>query len=328
MTNRLGWGGDPRAMWKVWDEFGIQEARMIGYWDPACPVKTDCADVLATAYVRQGKTLVSLASWAANPVTPRLSIDCAALGLDPAKVHLYAPYVAGFQPESLFKPQDPIPVVPGRGWLLVIDHQQRQLPPAVDIEAGLKVLLEDAFAGDALSREWSVSLSNRPGTKLKVADGKLRIEAAANACAFAERTIPPGAGLVVCSIDEATDGGASWGPGMALVWPDGKALRVNLRAEGRMGVDDGRRQILDGMAAPATWTQLVFRLDDKEIRVQASWDGRVWQDLARFPRSEFPGDPLRVRLGKTSPGSKNEDFSTPGPDGACEIRRFRVLAKD
>ena len=34
MTNRLGWSGDPRGLWKVWDEFGIAEARMIGYWDP------------------------------------------------------------------------------------------------------------------------------------------------------------------------------------------------------------------------------------------------------------------------------------------------------
>ena len=34
--------------------------------------------------------------------------------------------------------------------------------------------------------------------------------------------------------------------GLTLVWPDGKVLRVNLRAEGRFGVDDGRRQILEG----------------------------------------------------------------------------------
>ena len=56
--------GDPRPIWKVWDEFGIQDARMIGYWDPACPVTDRRNDVLATAYVKPGKTLVSLASWA------------------------------------------------------------------------------------------------------------------------------------------------------------------------------------------------------------------------------------------------------------------------
>ena len=64
MTDRLGWGGNPQPIWKVWDNFGIQDARMIGYWDPACPVKTGRKDVLATAYVKQGKTLVAVASWA------------------------------------------------------------------------------------------------------------------------------------------------------------------------------------------------------------------------------------------------------------------------
>ena len=41
---------------------------MIGYWDQACPVRTGRKDVLATAYVKPGKTLVALASWAAEPV--------------------------------------------------------------------------------------------------------------------------------------------------------------------------------------------------------------------------------------------------------------------
>ena len=28
-------------MWKAWDDFGIAEARMVGYWEPDCPVHTD-----------------------------------------------------------------------------------------------------------------------------------------------------------------------------------------------------------------------------------------------------------------------------------------------
>jgi len=51
------------AMWKFWDEFGIQKAKMIGYWDPKCPVKTDQPGVLATVYKKQGKSLISLAHW-------------------------------------------------------------------------------------------------------------------------------------------------------------------------------------------------------------------------------------------------------------------------
>ncbi len=117
------------------------------------------------------------------------------------------------------------------------------------------------------------------------------------------------------------------GPGLTLVWPSGTVLRVNLRAEGRFGVDDGRRQILDGVNLPNAWTQVAIQLDDKEVVVQASQEQQAWQELARFPRSEFPGDPVSVRLGKMSPGSKNEDFSTLGPAGACAVKDFRVFGR-
>lgn len=126
---------------------------------------------------------------------------------------------------------------------------------------------------------------------------------------------------------QRTDGGTSWGPGLTLVWRDGKVLRVNLRAEGRFGVDDGRRQILEGTNLPNTWTQLAIQLEDKDVVVQASQDHQAWQELARFPRSEFAGNPVAVRLGKMSPGSKNEDFSALGPAGRCAIKDFRVLGE-
>lgn len=101
----------------------------------------------------------------------------------------------------------------------------------------------------------------------------------------------------------------------------------SVAAEGRFGVDDGRRQILDGVNLPNTWTQVAIQLDDKEVVVQAAQEQQAWQELARFPRSEFPGDAASARLGKMSPGSKNEDFSTLGPAGACALKDFRVLGK-
>ena len=189
------------------------------------------------------------------------------------------------------------------------------------------MLLEDPLAGRRLGQEWKMTLSKQPGTAIRVGGGELRIEAAANVAAYVERPIPAGAKLVVCRIDQRTDGGASWGPGLTLVWPSGTVLRVNLRAEGRFGVDDGRRQILGGVNLPNTWTQVAIQLDDNAVVVQAAQEQQAWQDLARFPRSEFPGAPVAVRLGKMSPGSKNEDFSTLGPAGACALKDFRVFGE-
>ncbi len=112
MTARYYQGAEPRHLWKLWDTFGIDKARMLGYWDPACPVHTDHPLVLATVYGRPGRMLISLASWAREPVECRLRIE--------GKVQsLTAPEIPGFQAGRHFLPDDAIPVEPGKGWLLV-----------------------------------------------------------------------------------------------------------------------------------------------------------------------------------------------------------------
>ena len=125
MTNRLPWSAnaDPRPIWKVWDDFGIQQTDMIGYWSPNCPVKTSDDKVLATIYKKNGTALLSIASWAADNTEVQLQINWQALGLDPAKTVLYAPAVTNFQPEKTFLPGDKIPVEKNKGWLLVLKNK-------------------------------------------------------------------------------------------------------------------------------------------------------------------------------------------------------------
>ena len=123
MTNRFYAATDVRPIWKLCDEFGIAQSRMIGYWEKDCPVRTDNKDVLATAYVREGQTLVSIASWAARPVECRLVVDWKVLGLDPQKAEIVAPEVSGFQSAGRWRPTGAIPVAPGKGWLLLIGQR-------------------------------------------------------------------------------------------------------------------------------------------------------------------------------------------------------------
>lgn len=126
MTARLPWAGDPRPLWKVWDEFGISESGMIGWWVDGNPVKTGREDVLATCYVRRGRggsgnaTMIALASWAKEPVEIRLAIDWKKLGLDPKKATLVAPAIDKFQDAAEFKPGDPVRVEPGQGRLIIV----------------------------------------------------------------------------------------------------------------------------------------------------------------------------------------------------------------
>jgi len=122
MTNRMPWSdnADPRPIWKVWDDFGMQGTKMIGYWVEDNPVKTDNPDVLATIYKKDKAVLVSIASWAKDDVQVKLLVNWKALGINPAKAAITAPDVKNFQPAASFKPGQEISVGKGKGWLLVI----------------------------------------------------------------------------------------------------------------------------------------------------------------------------------------------------------------
>jgi hypothetical protein len=122
MTNRMPWSddADPRAIWKLWDNFGMKGTQMIGYWSDNCPVKTDNENVLATVYKKRGAALISIASWADNDLDISLNIDWEKLGIDPAKAAITAPEVKNFQHARIFKVGEKIPVEKGKGWMLIV----------------------------------------------------------------------------------------------------------------------------------------------------------------------------------------------------------------
>jgi hypothetical protein len=124
MTNRMPWrdNADPRPLWKMWDDFGMQLTEMIGYWVDNNPVKVvNYNKVLATVYKKKGKALISIASWEDNDVNAQLKIDWAKLGIDPAKATIIAPEIKNFQPARKFAIDEKIPVAKGKGWLLVVE---------------------------------------------------------------------------------------------------------------------------------------------------------------------------------------------------------------
>lgn len=58
-------------VWRLWDDFDIQQAEMLGYWREECPVRTDDDRVLATVYRKPGEALVALAAWPDEPARRR-----------------------------------------------------------------------------------------------------------------------------------------------------------------------------------------------------------------------------------------------------------------
>ena len=114
---------DPRSIWKVWDSFGIAEAKMVGYWEDNPVVSTNNSDVKATAYINEGKILISIASWAKKPVKVMLNIDWKKIGLEKFKVRVYAPEVENFQAKRLYEIDSEIPIEPTKGWLIVVEQK-------------------------------------------------------------------------------------------------------------------------------------------------------------------------------------------------------------
>ena len=61
MNNRYGWGvQNADRIYRVWDDFGIQEAQMLGYWHSQCPIRTDNAEVLVTVYQKDDALLAAV----------------------------------------------------------------------------------------------------------------------------------------------------------------------------------------------------------------------------------------------------------------------------
>lgn len=120
MRTRWPWSGDPRKQWQFELDHGIQDSEFIGWFDPACPVKTDNPAVKASVFKKDGKSIIAIASWAPAKTDVKLTIDWKAMGIAAPKNTLAAPAIEGFQPAGTHA-VDAISIDPNRGWLLVVE---------------------------------------------------------------------------------------------------------------------------------------------------------------------------------------------------------------
>ena len=328
-VRRWGWSGDPRAIWKAWDEYGIQGAEFIPFYVPDSPVRCDRDDVAVTVFRKKGRTLVALASWAAEYCDVKLAVDWASLGLNPARATLYAPPISGFQQEASWKPGEPIELDPGRGFFLVLDEVRRKAATASDAGASLVEVWNEGFTTPVLGEGWKVAGSSRAKTEVKVFANALRVTAPANVHAGAERALPAKVRAVEVELDPGTDQGQTWGPGFGLVWANGRTAKMNLRlldmnyeflaGEGvRLGGGTVDRK------RPVT---VRIIMDDTHVYFQVKAN-KKWRTVQTQSRTGLNGDPVTVRLGKMAGNGSWTDFGgATGPGGDSAYRRLRVLAQ-
>lgn len=83
MNNRYGWGYKNAVdLYKIWDEFGIENSRMLGYWHSKNPIKTDNKNVLVTVYKKENAALLCVYNFSKKSEKFRFNIDKSILGFD------------------------------------------------------------------------------------------------------------------------------------------------------------------------------------------------------------------------------------------------------
>lgn len=123
MTVRYPWftegvNCDPRPVWKIWDEFGIEDSKMLGFWDNYPAVTSSDKDVKVTAYRKPGKVLLSIGNYSDEVKEVTLNFDWEQLGLNPENITLVAPDIKDMQPASQWNINESIRVLPRKGWLI------------------------------------------------------------------------------------------------------------------------------------------------------------------------------------------------------------------
>ncbi len=129
MTARMYGNVDPRPVWALMNDFGIDESRMLGYWLEDTPVTTDHPRILATTYVREGSALIALASWSGQDEVVDLQVDWGASGFlrdavtrageGGLKLRFLAPSVEGLQNEFNVDPSV-VPVPANEGLFILV----------------------------------------------------------------------------------------------------------------------------------------------------------------------------------------------------------------
>lgn len=114
---------DPRPVWKIWDEFGIANASMLGFWETVPAVTATDSDVKVTAYVKEGVALLSLGNYTDEEKEVTLNIDWKQFpGINKTGAILTFPEIPDFQEAQSLSPDAPIRVTPRQGYLIYLKN--------------------------------------------------------------------------------------------------------------------------------------------------------------------------------------------------------------
>lgn len=111
---------DPRVIWKIWDDFDIENAKMIGFWEADLPIKTGDNDIKATVYVHENKLLVSLGNYSDNKKSITLSMNKTGEFANFSRCII--PAIPDFQEERICNINETLQIPARQGLLLYLEQ--------------------------------------------------------------------------------------------------------------------------------------------------------------------------------------------------------------
>jgi hypothetical protein len=123
MTTRVYGPYDPSGLWKLFDEFGIADSRMLGYWVDGAPIRTDKQGIKSTVYLKEDKAMIAIGSWSGKNELVKLEIDWETLGWNQEDYRLYGPEIEDLQGYEEHTFGVPVIVARKEGKILILDKR-------------------------------------------------------------------------------------------------------------------------------------------------------------------------------------------------------------
>ena len=126
MTDRWGWGGHPHGLWKFFDDVGLGDMELVGWWDDECPVAVvGSAEVKASVWKGDGNAVLVVANFSKEPQTAKLAFDVKRLGFDVAAADWALPEIADVQKSAAAPDFGKQIKVPGGGGYILVGHVRK-----------------------------------------------------------------------------------------------------------------------------------------------------------------------------------------------------------
>jgi hypothetical protein len=151
----------------------------------------------------------------------------------------------------------------------------------------------------------------------------IEISSPANAYCVIQRNISSFKSIRV-TVNTGTDQGLSWGPGMSVLWPANRNLKINLRRKNTYAATlNGKETTGIGRVMPNKEYVLRIKRDNNTYVGEIMGDG-VWTTVITVPTSVLSGNPTTLLIGKTNKRGTLGDYSALGQTGICSFRDLDV----